>query len=159
MDEQFVKKSIKALLPISIICSLLYITAHYDSDYFWHISYDGNGTYPPLLARILAPFGDFKSQALFTLNLLSSIYIPFMLIERIKGFDAARFYLLSGIPILSFVLWVVPQSIIFCLMLASIWFPPFLFSFLIMGAALHSFWFAAFLLTIGFVLWRNTHGH
>lgn len=152
MRSEYILESMKALLPVIIIFSYLFISGHLSSDYYFHLGYDGSGDYPPFLSWLLPPFGNQqRSLALFAINLLSTTAIPFILIHRITGmFEAGWAYLFSGIPLVLFTVWLVPQSLLHILILSSIAFPPLLIPFLALGWLVHSYWWAGWLLAMGY---------
>ena len=160
MFSQFLKDSLKALLPVVFIFSFLFVSGHLSSDYYFHMSYQGDGTYPPFLSWLLWFSGEQRSMVLFTLNLLFTTLLPYCLICKItEKTEAGWVYLYSGIPLVLFVIWLVPQEIIHCLMLFSILNPFYgLIIFGILGFTINQFWWAGYALVLiyhAYKIWRE----
>ena len=148
MDKEFVKTSLRNLIPITIVLSFLFWAGHLSSDYYFHLN--NSGPYPPMLQYLLALSAN-RSLALFGLNLLFSTLVPYLLIVRITQKELAGFVYLygTGIPIVLFILWVVPQSILQCVMLATIAFDWGIWLFLL-GPVIHEFWYAGLAITVAY---------
>lgn len=157
MDRGYLKDSLKALLPITLVFCYFYVSGHLSSDYYFHVGYSGNGNYPPFLSWIMPETE--RGEFLFFLNLSLTTIFPFMLIHKItKKMEAGWAYLYSGIPLVLFVVWLIPQSMIHNLMLLSIAFPEMILVFLMFGWAIHQYWWAAFMLTLAFMLYQRQKG-
>lgn len=144
MDARFLRTGIGHLLPVVIILSFLFVTGHRSSDYYFHAYIEPSRDYPSGLASIISVFPlELHGSVLFIINLLTTTVIPYCLIcEITKKQNAAALYLWSGIPLVLFTVWLVPQSIIHCMMLASIAYPPFFVVFALTGWTYHAYWFA-----------------
>lgn len=156
MDTLFLKRSIPYLTFLTLMLTFLYVANHFDTDYYFHLTYTGNGEYPPFLSKLMDLFDFNRSLGLFLINLLSTTYLPFILIHRITGkVEASIVYLYSGIPMALFVTWLVPQSIIHNLILLAIAFPWTIIFLGLIGPATHEFWYAGFVVIIlGWMLFR-----
>jgi membrane protease YdiL (CAAX protease family) len=136
---------------VCVALAYLALSEHYSTDYMYHLTYLGNGAYAPMLAWIMSPLQKYdivyRMMELIILNLLFTLYFPFILIHKITGkWEASVVYALSGIPMLLFIVWLMPQSMIQVMMLAAIAYPPIILVLLIAGPFTHEFWFGAVLL-------------
>jgi hypothetical protein len=155
MDKKFLIESLKALLPIIYIFSILYVSGHLSSDYYYHLKNHGVDIYPKFVSFVLSFVGDQRETSLFLLNLFCTAVIPYILIFHItRKLDAGWVYLYSGVPLVMFIIWVIPQSIAHVLMLASIANPLMLIPFLLVGWSIHEYWFLLWLLAAGFHIWK-----
>lgn len=156
MDNEFLKKSIPYLLFTVLLMTFLYVAHHFDTDYYFHLTYTGHGIYPPLLSQLLNLFDFNRSLGLFYINLLATVYLPFVLIHKItKNVEASIIYLFSGIPMALFVTWLVPQSLIQVMILLAIAFPPAIIVLGFFGPYTHEFWYAGLVMVIiGWLLFR-----
>lgn len=148
--DNFLKNSFKALLPITLCFCLIYVFGNYSSDYYFHLAYQGDGTYPPFLSWLLQFSGTQpRSWALFEWNIFFTTLLPYCLISKIKNQDAGWVYLYSGIPLVLFTIWLIPQSIIQVLMLLAILNPLVGFTALLLfGWSIHQFWWAGCVLVL-----------
>lgn len=161
LDRAFIFEGLKALLPVVVCLSFLWVSGHLSSDYYFHLAYHGDGPYPPMVAWILGLVGDSaRGQALFVLNLVLTTVIPYCLITRItKDPRAGWVYLYSGIPLVLFSIWFVPQAIIQCMILVAILRPEAMLLFPILGPFIHQFSIYALLLVAAFHFFRAMQTH
>jgi len=159
MDKQFLNDSLKALLPIWIILSFLYVSGHVSTDFFFHIGNRGGNEYSPFLSWVLSLFEGYRPSALFIINLIVTTLLPFILIHRItKKMDACWVYLYSGVPLILFVVWLVPQAIIHVLTLIMILNPLLgVGLFFTVGFYAHYFWWSGFFVACAYHVWRKTN--
>lgn len=154
METEFLLSSLKALLPIVIVFSLIYSMGNYSTDYYFHMSYQGDGTYPPFLSWLISG-AKYRSIALFFWNIAFTTVLPYIAIWKItKNQNACWAYLYSGIPLVLFSIWLIPQAIIQWLMLISIINPIYIIPFVIFGSSIHQFWWAGLAMVIAWYLYE-----
>jgi hypothetical protein len=157
-NPDFVKKVLMLLLPFVLIFAFIHAeqTIPTSSDYVFHYSYKGDGTYPPFLSWCLDFLDDFmpRDLAMILFSFVFVVFLPFALITHItKNLDAGFVYLYgSMIPMVLGFVWLIPQAIIHVFILATYaWFPlGILFAFL--GGLIHKEFWAAILLTAAFII-------
>lgn len=155
IDWRFV--AIPSILLMILLGEFLFLPRL--GDYEAHLGYACDGNYPRALCSILGAMNFMpRPSALFLVSIFFSVYLPYVLVFEItKNIKAAWVYIFaSSIPFMLASTWFVPQAIIQSLMLLSIWNPTFLVAFLAFGWLVHSAWWAAFILTIGFIAYRKS---
>jgi len=158
MDVRFVVRSSAFLLPVVVLFSIAWHFHIFEGDYAVHLAYRGDGDYPPALAWMLntLEFIIPRELGLFLIAVLTVVYLPFILVFEITRKEEASWIYLygSGIPLVLYFVWFVPQSIIHILILATVRWWWFAFIFLAVGWLIHSAWLPALLLALAY-RWYN----
>lgn len=154
MDIRFIARSSAFLLPLVVLFAAVFSLHAFTGDYAFHLDYKGHGTYPPMLAWILNALELLmpRATALFLVAVLAGLYLPFILIFEItRREEAAWLYLYgTGVPLILFFIWFVPEALIQVLMLATIRWRWMALVFLAVGFLIHSAWVFAWLLAVGY---------
>jgi hypothetical protein len=162
MDYKFLKNGILHIIPLTVVLCAIFSFFPNSYDYAYHAQENSvlYGNYPPLTDRIISVIDVFtlsRGYSVLYLNLIVILYLPYILISKIMSNQFAGFIYLygSGLPLILFFAWTIPQGIIHVLMLFAILFPllglPF---FAIFGSFIHREWLAAFCLACGFSLFQ-----
>lgn len=151
-------KFVAVPIPLLLICLYMFVATPRLGDFQAHLAYEGDSGYPPALAWYL----DFlfflpREAALFLVSMFFAVYLPYVLVFEItRNKTASWLYIYaSGIPFMLAAIWFVPQAIVQSFMLLSVWRLPFLLIFLLLGWSIHTSWWAAWILTAGFIIYKR----
>lgn len=161
MDVRFIARSSAVLFPLILAFSVSWYFHAFVGDYAFHASYLGEGDYPRGLAYILNALQVFipRELALFLVALAVVLYLPFVLFFEITRSEKASWAYLygSGVVLLLFFIWLIPQAIIHVFILASVRFRWFLIFFLLFGWFFHAAYLYAFALTVLYLALGGRH--
>lgn len=152
MNVRFILRSSAFLLPLVILFAAAWHFHAFVGDYAAHLAYRGDGSYQPALAWILnaLELAMPRSVALFLVAVLAVAYLPFILVFEITRKEEASWIYLygSGVPLVLYFVWFVPQALIHVLILATVRWWWFALIFVAVGWLIHAAWLPALVLVL-----------